>query len=326
MKRPSTAAILSASLVGLSAAIAGCGQTETPPASEPTSVVVGITSDFIPGLDLARLVADVQVNGAARPTTTWTLDSDDPLSFPKELWIDDLADGEDVRVQLSAFEGTGPSEQPFLTRDASTSCLEGTALLLRAHLEWECVPSFQLPGEDVLAPTCKSPETCVAAACEDPFVPPSSLQPYDPSWAVDYADECRPDGAGEPDVAVGQGIDHFEPVEEGGVLIMYPGSQGGFHVWVALRTHDLHREGSTTSVDIRRADTGEELCASKVPWDFTPSEEGACDLWGIRCVVSFDIAGASTLNGKEAVVSAKVVDLLGNLAFTERHVLLGTPP
>lgn len=319
MRHPSRATLLAAAVLAC-----GCAQSEPPaPAPDPTAVVVGITSDFLPGADLARLVAEVHVGGAPRPSTTWTLDSPEPLAFPIELWIEDLTDGDRVDVLLSAYETTAPSELPFYTRAASTSCLGGTSLLLRTHLEWECVPSFQLPGEEVLAPTCKSPETCIAASCEDPYVPASSLQPYDPSWAVDYADECRPEGAGEPTLAVGQGIDHFEPLAEGGLLVMHAGSQGGFHVWVALRARDLHREGSTTSVDVRRADTGEELCAAKVPWDFTPSEQGACDLWGIRCVVTFDIAGAAQLNGKEAVVSAKAVDLLGNVAFAERLVVLG---
>jgi hypothetical protein len=318
--RPARATLLATALLG-----AACGQSEPPSAPEPTSVVVGITSDFVPGADIGRLVADVHVGGSDRPSTTWTLSSPEPLAFPIELWISDLSDGERVDVLLSAFEGEGPSEVPFLTRAASTSCLGGAELLLRAHLEWECVPSFQLPGDEVLAPECKSPETCIAASCEDPYVPPSSLQPYYPSWAVDYADECRPEGAGDPQLTVGQGVDHFEPLEEGDLLVMHSGSQGGFHVWVALRARDLHREGSTTTVDIRRADTGEELCGAEIPWDFTPSEGGACDLWGIRCVVSFDIAGASQLHGKEAIVSAKAVDLLGNVAFAERTVVLGPP-
>ena len=306
----------------LCVALAACDEAAEPPPE--TAIVVGITADFIPGPDVGRLLAKVHVDGAELPARTWAVSGAEPLAFPTELWISDLTGGEEVDVSLSAYEGVGPNEEPFYTRDAATSSVAGSTLLLRTHLEWECVPSFQLPGEEKLAPRCDPPETCIAATCEDPHVPPESLSPYEPSWAVDYVDECRPEGAGEPEVVIGQGIDEFEPLAPGGSMVMYSGSQGGFHVWVALRAHDLHREGSTTSVEIHRADTGEELCTAKIPWDFHPSGDGACDLAGIQCVVSFDVKGASLLNGEAAIISAKVVDLLGNVGFGEQEVTLGT--
>ena len=289
------------------------------------AVIVGITGDFRPGPDMARLRADMRIDGAEAGRREWSVSAEEGLSFPTELPFSDLPDGTRVDVSLSAFEGLSELEEPFLRRDAATSVAEGRTLLLRAHLEWECVPSFHLPG-GALAPSCPSPETCVAAACEDPYVPPGALEDYFPSWAVDYADECRPEGAGEPEVEIGRGWESFEPLAPLGPVVLEKGSQGGFHVWLALRARNLHREGAVTTLEVHREDSGEELCLVEVPWDFTPSEGGSCDLVGIQCVVSYDIAGAAGLAGQAAVVSAKVVDLLGNVGFGQGRITLSTAP
>lgn len=303
--------------------VAACAEVPGAPAG---TVIVGITSDFAPGADLTRLVADVHVDGAEAWTREWTVGGAEPLAFPLELPLSDLPDGARVSVSLSAYEGPSELEAPFLRRDAATSIVRDRTLLLRAHLEWECVPSFHLPG-GALAPSCQSPETCIAAACEDPYAPPGTLEAYFPAWAVDFADECRPAGAGDPEVEVGRGAESFEEIEPLDPVFMEKGAQGGYHVWLALRAGNLHRKGSITTLQVHREDTGEELCAVEVPWDFAPTgTAGSCDLPGIQCIVSYDVVGAAALAGEPAVVSAKVVDLLGNVGFGEGVVTLSTPP
>ncbi len=145
-------------------------------------MVVGITSDFVPGADIARLDAEVSIDGEEATRVTWSVGGADPLAFPIELPLDDSPDGARVDVLLSGFEVAGSEAPPFVTRRAATSAAVGKDMLLRTHLEWECVPSFNLGGES-LAPTCTEPDTCVAAECVDPYVPPENLEPYSPTWA-----------------------------------------------------------------------------------------------------------------------------------------------
>lgn len=303
----------------------GCSEPSVDP--NQGTVVFGITSDFQPGPDIARLQAQLQVEGQATQTRVWTVGKTPDLTFPLEVNAENGAADARVTLNLYGYEGLGSAETPFVERAISTQIVAGKTLLARTHLEWECVPNYHLPGGE-LAPTCKSPLTCVAAECDDPFIAPSQLEVYTPTWFSDFADACRPEGAGAPEVMVGQGLETFSPLAPLGALFMEKGSQGGYHVWIALRQKNLHEKGSYTAISIERNDTLEELCAVEIPWDFTPAEDGevGCDLAGIRCVVSYDAAAAASLTGKQVVIKAKVVDLLGDVGFGEQTATLSPPP
>lgn len=313
-----TALLLSAAGCAAPPAESGDGDT-------PGVVVVGITSDFLPGVDVGRLEAEVSIDGVEAPRKTWTLDGGEPLAFPIELPLEGLPDGARVDLRFATFESTSTLEPPFLTRQAATSAVAGQKLLLRTHLEWECVPGFILGGETT-APTCVAPDTCIAAECDDPYVPPGSLELYSPSWAVDFADECRPLDAGPPELAIGEGIETFSALAPGGGVQMHLGSQGGYHIWLALRMKNLHRVGSTTTISAKRADTGEELCGATLPRDFSPVGDGACDLVGIQCVVTLDVMELDALIGQTVALSAKVVDITGDVGFSEQDATLSTQP
>ncbi len=103
------------------------------------------------------------------------------------------------------------------------------------------------------------------------------------------------------------------------------GSQGGYHIWLALRMRNLHRAGSETTVTVTRTSTEEELCAMTLPWDFTPTGEGDCDLTGIRCIVSYDIEGLELLVGEQIRIDAKVVDSTANVGFGKQVGTLAVP-
>lgn len=298
---------------------------DAPPPSNLGTIVIGVTSDFTPGPDIGRLEADLSINGAPPERRTWAIDKGEPLAFPFELPYEDLPGGAEIDVRWSAFETSYTTDPPFLTRHAIASVVAGSELLLRTHLEWECVPSYNLGG-DRLAPTCAEPDTCVAAECTDPHVPVHELEPYSSTWAVAYADECRPLDAGPPEVIVGQGIETFSPVPPGGEVPMEAGSQGGYHIWLALRMRNLHRVGSITTLAVTRPSTAEELCNFKLPWDFTPVAGGDCDLAGIRCIVSYDINGVSLLEGEQIHVEAKIADATGDVGFGQQDITLAAPP
>lgn len=302
-------------------ALAGCGGTDGPGATG--TVVVGVTSDFAVGADIGSLEAKITASGQAPSTLTWTVGGARQLTFPLELPFADLPDGADVGVLFSAREGTSPDEHPFLTREVATSILEGRTLLLRAHLEWECVPSFHLPGGQ-LAPDCPPPKTCIAASCEDPLTPPEELADYRPDWAVDYADPCRPEAAGDPTLTIGEGLDSFTPLA--GPVLLHPGPQGGYHIWLALRSTNLHQKGSVTTLSVTLDGADSPLCDLEVPWDYTPSMSNACDLAGIQCVVANDIAAANALDTQPALVTAKVRDLTGDVAFATQSLTFTLQP
>lgn len=294
------------------------------PAPDLGTIVIGVTSDFSPGPDIGRLEAELSIGSAQPERKIWAIDKGEPLAFPLELPCGELPGGTEIDVRWSAFTTSYTTDPPFMTRRAITSVVEGSDMLLRTHLEWECVPSYNLGGER-LAPTCADPETCVAAECVDPHVPVHELEPYAPTWAVAFADECRPLDAGPPEVAVGQGIETFSALASGDQVQMEKGGQGGYHVWLALRMRNLHRIGSITSLTVTRPSTAEELCYVKVPWDFSPSAGGDCDLTGVRCIVSYDLHGATLLDGQEIHVEAKVVDATGDVGFGQQDVTLVAP-
>lgn len=306
----------------LCAALALLPACQGAPPSEPSgTVIVGITSEFEPGVDLLNLQADTMVDGATPTRATWSFNGSEPLAFPIELPFEELPEGARIDVALSVFEGSTLGGSPFMTRQLSTSIVAGRALLLRAHLDWECVPSFHLAGS-LLAPTCTPPQTCIAAACKDPYVPPSMLELYAPTWAVDFADECRPLDAGPSEVAVGQGLETYGALVPGGAVPMHLGNQGGYHVWLALRMKNLHRAGSTTMLTAERKSTGEELCSLKVPWDYAPAGNGYCDIPGIQCVVTNDVQGSSALDGEAVTVRATIVDATGEVGVGEQEITL----
>jgi hypothetical protein len=313
-----------AALVALTGALAACASPPPESASLGT-VVVGLTSDLLPGVDLVRLHITRSIDGVASPDRTSSVDGDPPLAFPMELPFEDLPDGARIDVRLEAFDSGVSSELPFLTRHLTTTVVAGHELLLRARLAWECVPSFHLPADQVV-PTCSEPDTCVAAACVSPEVPSDRLEPYSPTWATAFADECRPLDAGPPELTVGQGIDAFAPLADGDPVAIQAGKQGGFHVWVALRMKNLHRAGAVTTLTGTLAATGEPLCDVSVPWDFAPSTGGYCDLPGVRCIVADNTPTADGLLDQKVHLVAKTVDATGDVGFGEKDITLVAPP
>lgn len=306
--------------------LAGCA---APPAdtetgrNEPGVIVVGITSDFVPGADIARIEGEITIDGGEVRRMTWSIDGDGELAFPIEVPLEDLPDGARVDVRLAAFETLGISESPFVVRRVATAAVAGQKLLLRTHLEWECVPGFKLGGEH-LAPTCPEPETCVAAECEDPYVQPDSLEAYSATWMAEFSDACRPLEAGPPELTIGEGLDTFSALTPGGDVPMHLGNQGGYHVWLALRMRNLHQVGSTTTLTVALPSTGEELCSVTLPRDFSPATNGACDLVGIQCIVLYDATGLQDIKGQTMRLSAKVVDITGDVCFAEQEATLVT--
>src|SRR5690606_4070093 len=137
----------------------------------------------------------IAVNGEVTVDQEFTAASGD-LQFPTELRVEDVADGIPVDATVEGVVNGVTA----VTRLASTQAVGGKDLLLEVELEAACL---QVPGSP--APTCQAPGTCVKGVCKDSRVPGSELPEYEAGWANQTVDTCKPEGAGEPIVLVGEG-------------------------------------------------------------------------------------------------------------------------
>ncbi len=65
--------------------------------------------------------------------------------------------------------------------------------------------------------------------------------------------------AGEVSLEVGTGSRGFEPVEDGGLMLLARGCQGAQHVWVSLRAHGVAPERALLDISLRRLRDDEPL-------------------------------------------------------------------
>ena len=97
-------------------------------------------------------------------------------------------------------------------------------------------------------------------------------------------DPCADDMAGW--IEVGDGFDGFEPIEDGVVLAIEYGSQGGQHVWASIRGNGMHpgsRDVSEVSAPPPCAGTeADEPARAGTPC--APLSSRALEAW--RCIVS----------------------------------------
>lgn len=307
----------------LAALLGGCSADPMEKPGSSGAVIVGVTSDLLPGVDIARLKIAMRAGGKVVLEEEWRASGGErPLKLPAELRFDDLADGTKVEVRLEAYEGYFSDADPLVTRDVSTQFVAGKTMLLRTRLEKECIPSFRLAG-DLTAPTCEPPETCIAAGCADPFVPSSQLEPYSPTWAEVFADACKPLAPGEPVVVIGEGQASFKPLVKEDVVQVEAGPQGGFHIWLSIRMRNLHRTGSTTSVDIYEMGATEPLGSFVSGQSYGEAEGGFCELLGMRCQLTLQSAfDDQNILGDSMQVVVRVADESGDLGVGEQILTL----
>lgn len=287
-------------------------------------MIVGVTSDLIGPAELDRFRAVVKVDGAVVSERLTSVRDAVPPSFPLEIPVSDVHDGGEMEILLEAYKGIG-DVKPIVTRTARTTAVAGRTLLLRARIEKECVPGYRLEA-DKNTPECPAPETCVAASCHDPYVPPHMLEDYTPEWTAEFADACRPLQPGDPEVILGAGVDGYMPLEDGDPVELVMGPQGWFHFWVTVRMKNLHQTGSITTLTGEWDGPAEDVPTLQMPFGYEPSGGGWCDLTGLRYELLFSHADAPKHYGRELRLDAQVVDVTGALGFATRRVVLAPPP
>ncbi|NUP06313.1 MAG: hypothetical protein HOW73_09670 [Polyangiaceae bacterium] len=271
--------------------------------SEPSEIVFGITSELAPGATFTSLSAKVDVDG--REVFTDTFDGA-RLRFPLELSITDIAGDSDVNLELVAMQG----QVPILTKSASTTAAEGRKMLYEVKLESECV-----------AVECDEGTTCADAVCSDPFTDPADLPEFYDNWAGGSSGGlCEP--GGEPEVILGEGQADFHNVDEGEVLQVEAGPQGGYHVWIAARMKNLTQSGSVTTLTGRFPALDYEPQPSVVIFTFDPDEGGYCKIYGLRFRLDDEQHPVESLLGQELEVTVSITDQSDDTASATRTVRL----
>lgn len=274
-------------------------------------MVVGLTAELLPGVDFDRLRVVMRAGGEVLREEVLTT-QDGTLELPLELPFEDLEGGTPIGLEVEAFR-PGDAVTPLLSRAAVTEVVGGATRLLRVRLERVCVVGTR--------GLCESSQTCIAGACTSPEVAPESLEPYTPGWLEGEPDVCKPAGAGEPVVLVGEGQADYLPLEDLEEVQVEGGPQGGHHIWIAIRMKNLRQSGSITAVSGHVPSLGHDISPFNVIFTFDPSEGGYCKLYGLR----FQLDGAidiQELLGKVVRIRVTVTDPDGVVGVGEREVTL----
>jgi hypothetical protein len=149
----------------------------------------------------------------------------------------------------------------------------------------------------------------LAPACSTAEAPPRAGDPTPAGVGgpgVD-ADPCAPEEGGIPEVLLGTGEDHYEDLDDLEVLPLDTGSQGGQHVWMAVRARNL-RQPSIIELSAHVPDLHRDLLPSKFPatLDLDPAS-GYCELAGIAYRVDVTTS-VSELYGKILEVRVEIFD------------------
>lgn len=284
--------------------------TTTQPA-DSGDIVFGIRSKLTPGIGLDSMRVVLKVDEEV-VTDDQRFADDGTLEFPAEILVNDAPAGARVEAIIT---GT-TNGMPTLSRIASTEAVGGKVLLFELELESACL---LLPGS--MAPACETPSTCIKGACADSHVPPAKLPEYNPSWSSTTVDFCKPQGAGDPVVIVGEGQADYLPLSDGAVAQVEAGPQGGHHIWIAVRMKNLTQSGSITSLTGHFPDLGHDVGPFNVIFTFDPDEGSYCKLYGLRFQLdaqydiqemlgqTFEVTATITDKDKDVGVGKKTVKL-----------------
>ncbi|WP_437578002.1 hypothetical protein [Sorangium sp. So ce887] len=296
--RPTPEALLA--LLALCAS--GCGGEDA-----DALVVVGLTTDLALGFDVDQIESTTKVDGVITRAERLSYRGGD-LSLPAELLLDPAHDGAAVEVSFAAFRDGEAS--PLVTRTAATRAVGGRRLLLPVSLDEACS-----------AIACPAGATCAAGACVEPFIAPSALDDHDPRWIASAPDACKTPSSGDPEVVIGQGESAFAPLDEGEVVPIEAGPQGGHHVWLALRVTGLRQMGSRLRVGGYFRELEFELRPFTAQVTLHRAAGDLCEIYGIRFQVDRGLM-VDAVRGRALDVEIALEDPNGDLATAARRVVI----
>lgn len=299
-------------LTALALGLLGCPQEKT------GSVTFGLSSEFRAGIDLDRLDVLIDEGGSVRLQSLPLGTDKGEVSFPYDLPVGPLPDG--TRVDVS-FTGFALPNNLLIERRAATTIRGDADLLYQLTLESRC--RFSIPGSFGIEP-CET-GTCIGGTCEDPYVAPEELEPYDPNWPNGIGDICKPADAGPAQMTLGLGQSDYLSAKDDDLAQVEAGPQGGFHIWVSVRTKNLRRSGSQTELSGEIPELGLSIDPLKVIFTLVPDEGGYCKLYGLRFQLLLGtLEEVKPLLGTRLKVKGTVTDKDGTSASDELWVKLSS--
>jgi len=234
--------------------------------------------------------------------------SPDIIATPRTYELHEVPEGTDVAIALEVDPGNG-----FGTRiqRANTTILRDRTSLLRVTLT-----------EGVCGSGCLDSQTCNWDRCMDPHLAPELLEAYSPDWAS-YS-YCKPkESPPAPTALFGQGDMEFQPMDDGAIAQLHQGSQGGNHVYTALRMRGL-RQFSLVQVSGTFPDLGASIgpFAAQRVFSDNPAA-GGCEMLGFVTRVDADI-DVGMLFGKTLNLTVDVSDTEGGHVSLNRTVVLSS--
>jgi hypothetical protein len=295
----------------------GSDEPEPPPPKEG-KLIVGVQTTA----DITALVGSVHV--VAKVDDVVQKDELVPVTqLPKEL---ELKGEPTARVDLvvDAFgPGAAPTADtpPMITRRATTGLVVDMKKLLRIQLDSRCMTLF---GGGPVAPVCNAPDTCMFGACRPSIVGFDDLEDYEATWPTSPPDFCRPAKRGPPEVILGDGQTDYSTLNDGDLLQLEKGPQGGHHIWVALRMKNLRQSGSTTMISSEIEGDPAPVPPMAYVFTFDRDEGNYCKLYGLRYQVDSGVTdltqGYKRFLGKRLKVTVKVTDTTGAFAESTRTI------
>ena len=306
------------------------------PPGEGAALYVGAESDDFAGAigtELTNVHATITIDGVVAHEETI-----DRAALPHAMKVTTTTAHADARVEVK-LEGQivnagGPTRDAVtvaVTRLASTHFAPGQTRLLRLRLDARCATAAPLllgGGPPALGPTCAAPETCIWGRCKDDAIAIDALEAYDDAWPSREPDLCRPAHGGAPEIEIGTGDRDFAALADGATVTPVRGPQGGYHIYVALKTKDLGQYGTKTRVDGAQVST--LLAAQGGAWatPYAPNDAGGCGLYGLRLVLENGPMSKPTLAdfvGKAIDITVDVVDAFGAHVTATKRVQVAAP-
>jgi hypothetical protein len=281
-------------------------------------LVVGVTSDFIAGPDLARLEVEKAVDDVSIATESLQLGATG-TGFPLELAFEDVAISARLAITIRGYDLGNVLR---VVRHMHTEAVGGPTKLARVHLQHLCTLTTEQEiqqGAAPSAPTCDEQAlTCIAGQCGSAYLTPSKQVDYAPDWAGVI--DCKPAGAGTAEVILGFGPG-YTAAQDYDVGQVEAGNQGGYHVWFGARVRNL---GSSDALIAVGGDVP-ALAASIGPFESVGSlvgdVDGYCRLPAVYLRLDSDTAIGALL-GQEMRATLSITDEDGDVGSDELWVTL----
>lgn len=280
----------------------GCGSQEA-----GGQVVAGLTTDMAVGFDLDRVDITAAVNGRVTREEPF-LYGKGTLSLPAEIPFPSAQGGASVELTAKAFRKG--EETPFVIQRAKTQSAAGQTLLLPLALEQACA--------DI---ACPEGLACAHGQCANPFINSSNLSEFDLDWLVSAPDACKSPASGAPVMEIGQGAHAFATLQDGEAVTIEPGSQGGHHVWLALRLSGIRQMGSVLRIVGTFPDLAFELLPFQAQITLRKAGLGLCEVYGVRFQVDRGIT-ADAIAGQPLDMAVSLEDPNGTAVSGNKRVVI----